>query len=145
MKSQNTKYFITFFSFLAGSILERKISCGKWAQHEMGMASKSTMPPLPSKPCRRLLVFTLAWTCLCFLFFRVYYNQGLDGTIGTGGHLSPDSSLNTRELLQVSKQIPKSLDRFSIKFVLKCVLYQTLDVQTLKHRIGRVWLKFDDT
>jgi hypothetical protein len=62
----------------------------------MGMAIKSTMPPLPSKPCRRLLVFTLAWSCLCFLVFRVYYNQGPDGIISPGG----DSSLNTRELLQ---------------------------------------------
>jgi len=64
------------------------------------MASNFTMPPLPSKPCRRLLVFTLAWTCLCFLFFHVYYNQGFDAAISPGGHLSPDSSLNTRELLQ---------------------------------------------
>ena len=71
------------------------------------MGSKSAnMPPLPSKPCRRLLVFTLAWTCLCFVFFRVYYNQGLDpgAIISPGSNLSPDSSLNTRELLQVSKQ-----------------------------------------
>ena len=91
--------FTIFIIFFAG-IWKPKIGRRKWAQHEMG--SNSTMPPLPSKPCRRLLVFTLAWTCLCFLFFRVYYNQGLDAALSSGGHLSQDSSLNTRELLQVS-------------------------------------------
>ena len=37
--------------------------------------------PLASRPCRRLLAFTVAWTCLCFVFFRVYYAQHMDNVV----------------------------------------------------------------
>ena len=37
--------------------------------------------PLASRTCRRLLAFTVAWTCLCFVFFRVYYAQHMDNVV----------------------------------------------------------------
>ena len=49
------------------------------------------MAPLPSRPCRRLVLFTVAWTFVCLVFFKVYYH-----------HNDPHdyNVLNTRELLQ---------------------------------------------
>lgn len=58
------------------------------------MANRNS--PLASRPCRRLLAFTVAWTCLCFVFFRVYYAQHMDNVV----QQIPDAILNTRELLQ---------------------------------------------
>lgn len=62
------------------------------------MGSVSNMPPLPSKPCRRLVVFTLVWTCLCFLFFRVYYAS--ETAFSPVIQQQHETVLNTRELLQ---------------------------------------------
>ena len=42
----------------------------------MVLANRNT--PLATRPCRRLVAFTAIWTCLCFLFFRVYYAQHMD-------------------------------------------------------------------
>jgi len=57
------------------------------------LANRNT--PLASRPCRRLVAFTAIWTCLCFVFFRVYYGQHMEHVVQV-----PDAILNTRELLQ---------------------------------------------
>ena len=52
---------------------------------------------MSSNPCRRLVVFTSIWTCLCFLFFKVYYGKNsFEGSVVR----IPNSVLNSRELLQ---------------------------------------------
>jgi hypothetical protein len=52
---------------------------------------------LPPKPCRRMAVFTVLWSCLFFLLYRVYSRDDLLNVAG--------STLNTRELLQKEIQV----------------------------------------
>jgi hypothetical protein len=64
------------------------------ASNLMASAARS-MPPLSSRPCRRLFGFTILWTCLCFVLFRIFANEDSAMLVQL-----PDSILNTRELLQ---------------------------------------------
>jgi len=78
---------------------------------EMGTHSQATqrnMPILPSRPCRRLVIFTFLWTCLCLVFFKVYYNHHEGNEY--------NNVLNTRELLQ-QEMVTKASARDSTSFL----------------------------
>lgn len=78
---------------------------------EMGTHSQATqrnMPILPSRPCRRLVIFTFLWTCLCLVFFKVYYHHHEGSEF--------NNVLNTRELLQ-QEMVTKSSARDSTSFL----------------------------
>ena len=63
------------------------------------VASNMMGPMLPPRPCRRMVLFTILWSCLFFLLYRVYSRDDLL-------HVAGSASMNTRELLQKEIQGP---------------------------------------
>ena len=52
---------------------------------------------LPLRPCRRMLLILAAWTCFCYLVFRVASDAEL---MSSSARVDNNGGVNTRELLQ---------------------------------------------